>query len=140
MILLKRRWIKYLLLSVAVSFLSLVVVLPLAAVFAHALEEGLGPYLDAVTDAETWSAIRLTLLVAAIAVPANTVFGVACAWLLARYDFRGKGLLSAIVDVPFSVSPVIAGLLFVLLFGRSGLLPASSSPPRSSPCRSSPER
>jgi sulfate transport system permease protein len=110
-----------LLLFLAISFLGSIVVLPLAAVFAQALEEGAGPYWDAVTDPETLDAVRLTLLAAAFAVPLNTVFGVAAAWLLAKYEFFGKGLLGAIIDIPFSVSPVIAGLTFVLLFGAQGV-------------------
>jgi sulfate transport system permease protein len=115
------RWIRALLIAVAALFLLLIVVLPLWAVFEHALEQGAGPYWDAVTDPETLNAVKLTLLTAAFAVPINAVFGVAAAWLLAKYDFFGKGLLSAFIDIPFSVSPVIAGLMFVLLFGAQGV-------------------
>jgi sulfate/thiosulfate transport system permease protein len=115
-------WVRLLLQLIALAFLGLVVVLPLIAVFAEAFDQGLGPYLDAISDAETLSAVKLTLLVALIAVPLNTIFGIACAWLLAKYEFPGKGFLSALIDVPFSVSPVIAGLIFVLLFGTQGLL------------------
>ena len=115
------KWMRALLLLTAVLFLGLIVVMPLLAVFAQAFEQGPSPYLDAIRDPETLNAVKLTLLVAAIAVPVNSIFGIATAWLLAKYDFFGKSLLTAIIDIPFSVSPVIAGLIFVLLFGAQGL-------------------
>ena len=107
---------------VAFGFLGLFVVLPVASVFTAALDEGAAKYLAALLAPETRSAIGLTVLVAAIAVPLNTIFGIAASWLIARYDFHGRSLLLTLIDLPFSVSPVIAGLLFVLLFGSQGLL------------------
>ncbi|NMO15275.1 sulfate ABC transporter permease subunit CysW [Pyxidicoccus fallax] len=115
-------WVRVLLIGVAVGFLGLLVVVPLGLVFHEALSRGIGPWLDAVRDEETLSAIRLTLLTACISVTANAVFGVTAAWLIARYDFVGRGVLSTLIDLPFSVSPVLSGLIFVLLFGRQGLL------------------
>jgi sulfate transport system permease protein len=115
-------WVRWLLTAIALGFLGLFVVLPLVTVFGSAFADGAGKYWAALREPETRSAVGLTLLVAAIAVPFNTVFGVAAAWLIARYDFRGRSLLLTLIDLPFSVSPVIAGLLFVLLFGRQGLL------------------
>ncbi len=113
--------VRWTLLAVALLFLILVLFLPLIAVFVHAFRDGLGPYLDAIRTPDTLAAIRLTLITAAIAVPLNVVFGVAAAWLIARFRFRGRQLLITLIDVPFSISPVIAGLVFVLLFGRSGV-------------------
>ena len=109
------------LIALALAFLALVVLLPLAAVFAQALEKGLGAYLRALRQPETMAAIRLTLLTALLVVPLNTVFGVAAAWLIAKYRFPGRNLLITLIDLPFSVSPVISGLIFVLLFGSQGL-------------------
>jgi sulfate/thiosulfate transport system permease protein len=114
-------WVRRLLILVAVGFLGLFVVVPLAAVFHEAFAKGPGPYLAALRDLETLSAIRLTLLTACISVSANVCFGVAAAWLIAKYDFAGKSVLSTLIDLPFSVSPVISGLIFVLLFGTQGL-------------------
>ena len=108
------------LLTLALAWLAAVIVLPLAVVFGEALKHGLGPALAAVGESDAVSAIGLTLLVAAIAVPLNTLFGLAAAWTVTKYDFRGKGLLLTAIDLPFSVSPVIAGLVWVLLFGASG--------------------
>jgi sulfate transport system permease protein len=108
------RWI---LIGLGLAFLLVVVVLPLGSVFAQALEQGLGAYLGKLWVEETRQAIGLTLLTAAIVVPLNTVFGVAAAWLIAKYRFPGKNLLITLIDLPFSVSPVISGLVFVLLFG-----------------------
>ncbi len=110
-----------LLVAIALGFLTIFVVLPLAAVFGAAFEQGTRAYAIAIAQPETLESIRLTLLVAAIAVPINTVGGVAAAWLIARHRFRGRGLLVALIELPFSISPVIAGLLFVLLFGRRGV-------------------
>ena len=106
----------------ALLFLTLFLFVPLAFVFYSALKKGLGVYVAAVFDADALAAIRLTLLTAAIAVPANLVFGIAAAWAVAKFDFRGKSVLTTLIDLPFSVSPVIAGLIYVLLFGMQGWL------------------
>ncbi len=103
------------------AFLALFIGVPLLAVFVQAFEKGIGPYVAALTDKETLAAIRLTLLTAFISVSLNVVFGVAAAWVIAKYDFFGKGLLNTLIDLPFSVSPVISGLIFVLLFGSHGV-------------------
>ena len=108
------------LIGVALTFVLLFLVLPLAAVFTEALRKGFGAYLAALREPDAWSAIRLTLLTAAIAVPLNLVFGVAAAWAIAKYEFRGKSFLTTLVDLPFSVSPVVAGLMYVLIFGAQG--------------------
>ncbi len=107
---------------VAVVFLSLFLLLPLVAVFVEALRSGIGAYAAAIVEPDALAAIRLTLLVAAIAVPANLAFGIAAAWSVAKFEFRGKSLLITLIDLPFSVSPVISGLVYVLLFGAQGLL------------------
>ena len=135
-------------------FLALFLVLPLLAVFVQALPKGVGAYFAAISDPMAWAAIKLTLLVAAIAVPLNLVFGVAAAWAIAKFEFRGKSTLITLIDLPFAVSPVIAGLIFILLFGAHGWFggylagritstwysrcPASCWPPFSSPFPSSP--
>jgi sulfate/thiosulfate transport system permease protein len=113
-------WARWSLIAVALAFILLFLVLPLAAVFAEALRRGLGAYLAALQEPDAWSAIRLTLVTAAIAVPLNLVFGIAAAWAIAKYEFRGKAFLTTLVDLPFSVSPVVAGLIYVLLFGAQG--------------------
>jgi sulfate transport system permease protein len=113
-------WLRRLLIAVALTFLASFLFVPLAAVFSNAFEKGAGVYWRAMGDAATFAAIRLTLLTAAIAVPLNLVFGLAAAWAIAKFDFRGKNLLTTLIDLPFSVSPVISGLIFVLLFGRQG--------------------
>lgn len=115
-----RRGVHLVLILLALVFLLLFLVLPLATVFVEAFRQGIGPYLEAIKEPEALSAIRLTLLVAVIAVPMNVVFGVAAAWAMTRFEFRGKALLGAIIDLPFSVSPVISGLVYVLLFGARG--------------------
>jgi sulfate/thiosulfate transport system permease protein len=115
-------WVRRLLTGAALVFLALFLVMPLASVFAHALARGFGPYFSALADPETLRAIRLTLIAAGIAVPLNLVFGVAAAWAIAKFDFPGKQLLITLIDLPFSVSPVIAGLIFVLMFGAQGWL------------------
>lgn len=117
-----RRALHVPLILAVVVFLVLFLVLPLAAVFAEALRKGAHAYLASIGQPGACSAIRLTLLVAAIAVPLNLVFGVAAAWAVARFEFPGKALLGALIDLPFSVSPVIAGLIYVLLFGTQGWL------------------
>ena len=111
------RPLQWLLIGIALLFLAVMLVIPLAAVFAEALKGGWQLYLASLSDPEALSAIKLTLLTAAIVVPVNAVLGVAMAWLLTRFDFRGKQLLTTLLDLPFSVSPVVAGLMFVLLFG-----------------------
>ncbi|MEO6688568.1 MAG: sulfate ABC transporter permease subunit CysW [Dokdonella sp.] len=116
------RWLRWGLLAIALAFVGLFLLLPLVAVFAYAFEQGLGVYLSSLVDADARSAIGLTLLVTAIALPANTLFGIAAAWLVTRFAFRGKNLLLSLIDLPFAVSPVIAGLIYVLLFGAQGWL------------------
>ena len=113
-------WVRRTWLGIGLVFLFLFLVLPLAAVFTEALRKGLGAYLDALREPDAWSAIRLTLITAAIAVPLNLVFGVCAAWCIAKYEFRGKAFLTTLVDLPFSVSPVVAGLIYVLMFGAHG--------------------
>ncbi|OAM36153.1 sulfate ABC transporter permease subunit CysW [Eikenella halliae] len=111
------RWLQWLLIGTALAFLLLMLVIPLAAVFYEALREGWQTYLESLTNPEARAAIRLTLIAAAIVVPVNAVLGIAIAWLLTRFDFRGKQLFTTLLDLPFSVSPVVAGLMFVMLFG-----------------------
>ena len=115
-----RRIGHLLLMLAATAFLTIFLALPLAVVFVEAFRRGLHAYLSAIGQHEALMAIRLTLLVAAISVPLNVVFGVAAAWAIARFEFRGKALLGAFIDLPFSVSPVISGLVYVLLFGAQG--------------------
>ena len=110
------------LLVVAILFLAVFLVLPLVAVFAQALEKGFDLYLAALREPDAWAATRLTLLTAAVAVPLNLVFGLAASWAIAKFEFPGKGTLLTLIDLPFAVSPVISGMIFVLLFGRQGLL------------------
>jgi len=114
------RWIKWSILTVALGFFGVFLLLPLAVVFVGALAKGGQVYLDSLRDPDTLSAIWLTLIAAAIAVPLNLVFGIAAAWAIARFEFHGKQLLLTLIDLPFSVSPVVAGLSFVLLFGSHG--------------------
>jgi sulfate transport system permease protein len=116
------RGVGILLLALAVLILFVLVIVPLLSVFSMAFAKGLSPFLAAIAHPDTLSAVRLTLLTAAIAVPLNTVFGVTAAWAITKFEFRGKSLLISLIDLPFSVSPVIAGLLFVLLFGSRGLM------------------
>ena len=115
-------WVRRGLIGLALAFIFLFLVLPLAAVATEALRKGLDAYLEALKEPDAWAAIRLTLLTAAIAVPLNLVFGVAAAWAIAKYEFRGKAFLTTLVDLPFSVSPVVAGLIYVLVFGAQGWL------------------
>lgn len=115
-------WVRRTLIATALLFMLLFLVLPLAAVFTEALRKGVGAYLEALKEPDAWSAIWLTLVTAAVAVPLNLAFGVAAAWAIAKYEFRGKALLITLVDLPFSVSPVVAGLMYVLLFGAQGWL------------------
>jgi sulfate transport system permease protein len=116
------RAVRIAIIAIAVTFLVLFVVLPLIVVFASALSKGIVAYFSTLSDPEALSAIRLTLLVAAISVGTNLVFGLAAAWAITKFDFRGKTLLISLIDLPFSVSPVISGLIFVLLFGAQGFL------------------
>ena len=115
-------WIKFGLLALALAFLGLFLVVPLAAVFVEALRKGFGAYFASFRDPAALSAIRLTLLAAAVAVPANLVFGLAASWAIAKFNFVGKSVLLTLIDLPFAVSPVISGLIYVLLFGLSGWL------------------
>jgi sulfate/thiosulfate transport system permease protein len=108
------------LIAVALSFLGLFLLLPLLVVFTQALTKGMGVYFTAILDPNAWAAVKLTLTVAVIAVPFNLVFGVAAAWAIAKFEFRGKSTLITLIDLPFAVSPVIAGLIFILLFGSHG--------------------
>jgi sulfate transport system permease protein len=117
-------WVRRVLIAVALAFLALFLFIPLAAVFYEALRKGWEVYVAALLDADALSAIRLTLLIAAISVPLNLVFGLAAAWAIAKFDFRGKNLLLTLIDLPFSVSPVISGLIYVLVFGLQGWLGA----------------
>jgi sulfate transport system permease protein len=113
-------WVRRLLIGVALGFLTLFLFVPLAAVFVEALKKGLDVYWAAITEPDALSAIRLTVIAAAISVPLNLVFGIAAAWAIAKFEFRGKNLLLTLIDLPFSVSPVVAGLVFVLVFGLQG--------------------
>lgn len=113
-------WLRNLLIGLALAFLLLFLVLPLAAVFTEALRQGWDAYIEGLTDPDAWSAIQLTLLTAVIAVPLNLVFGVAAAWCVAKFEFRGKAFLITLIDLPFSISPVVAGLMYVLVFGANG--------------------
>jgi sulfate/thiosulfate transport system permease protein len=114
------RWVRRALIATGVLFIALVLVLPLISVFMEALRGGFASFFRAVANEDTWQAVRLTLLVAGIAVPLNVVFGLAAAWAIAKFDFRGKSLLITFIDLPFSVSPVISGLIYVLLYGANG--------------------
>jgi sulfate transport system permease protein len=111
---------RLMLIAAALLFLGLFLLLPLLAVFVQALAKGASAYVAAISDPAAWAAVKLTLLVAAIAVPFNLVFGLAAAWAIAKFEFRGKSTLITLIDLPFAVSPVIAGLIFILLFGSHG--------------------
>ena len=115
-------WVRWAFMILALLFIGLFLVMPLASVFAEALSGGWQSYLAALKEPDAWSAIRLTLLTALISVPVNLVFGIAAAWAIAKYEFRGKAVLTTLVDLPFSVSPVVAGLIYVLVFGAQGWL------------------
>jgi sulfate transport system permease protein len=114
--------VKYTLISLVFIIFFVLLLLPLAVIFTTALRDGAKVYIDAVTDSDALSAIKLTLTATVAAVALNTLFGLAAAWAVTKFRFRGKNLLTALIDLPFSVSPVIAGLIFILLFGSSGLL------------------
>ncbi len=115
------RWVRVLITGLALLFLGVFLLIPLAAVFTEGFREGVHVYLAAITNSEARSAIELTLLTAAIAVPLNLIFGVMAAWAITRFQFRGRSLLTTLIDLPFAVSPVISGMVFVLLFGAQGL-------------------
>src|SRR5471032_2193605 len=112
--------VKWLLTGIALAFIGLFLLIPLFSVFFEALRKGWGLYLAALIEPDALSAVKLTLITALIAVPLNLVFGVAAAWAIAKFEFKGKSLLITLIDLPFSVSPVVAGLIYVLLFGAHG--------------------
>jgi sulfate transport system permease protein len=116
------KWLQILLIGVAIAFLAMFLFVPLLAVFVNAFSQGFQVFFGAISDPDALSAIRLTLLTAAIAVPLNITFGLAAAWTIAKFEFRGKSALTTLIDLPFAVSPVISGLIFVLLFGSEGWL------------------
>jgi sulfate transport system permease protein len=113
-------WVRWALITTVLIFLTLFLIVPLAAVFTEALRKGFDTYITALVDPDALSSIKLTLIAAAIAVPLNLVFGVAAAWAIAKFEFRGKSILITLIDLPFAVSPVIAGLIYVLIFGLQG--------------------
>ena len=113
-------WLRRTLIGVALVFVGLFLILPLAAVFTEALRKGFQVFFEALQEPDAWSAIKLTFLITAISVPLNLVFGVCAAWAIAKFEFRGKAFLTTLVDLPFSVSPVVAGLIYVLVFGAQG--------------------
>jgi sulfate transport system permease protein len=112
------------LITIALLFLGFFLLLPLVAVFSEALKQGVGGFIEHIDTPDAWAAIRLTLLIAAISVPLNMVFGIAASWAITKFSFPGKSLLITLIDLPFSVSPVVSGLIFVLLFGANGLFGA----------------
>jgi sulfate/thiosulfate transport system permease protein len=114
-------WLRIILIGISVAFVGVLLVLPLVVVFTEALRHGLGTYLTSLRQPAAWQAIKLTLIAAGISVPLNLVFGVAASWAIAKFDFRGKSLLITLIDLPFAVSPVISGLIYMLLFGMQGL-------------------
>ncbi|MCM3601193.1 sulfate ABC transporter permease subunit CysW [Robertmurraya korlensis] len=115
------KWVQWLLITIALAFLGLFLFLPLITVFIQAFAKGVNVYIEAITNPEALSAIKLTILVALIAIPLNAIFGIASAWAITKFQFRGKNILITLIDLPFAVSPVIAGLVFILLFGSRGL-------------------
>lgn len=116
------NWLKATLILIALAYIAITILLPLAVVFVEAFANGVPAWIEAISEPDAQSAIKLTLLVAAIAVPLNCVFGVAASWAIAKHDFPGKALLISLIDLPFSVSPVVSGLVYVLLFGAGGWL------------------
>lgn len=113
-------WLRALLISITVGFVALFLALPVAVIFTEALKDGWKTYVTALKDPAAWSAIQLTLLVTVISVPLNTIFGLAASWAIAKFEFKGKSLLLTLIDIPFAVSPVISGFIYVLLFGLQG--------------------
>lgn len=118
----EHKWVRLLLIGLVMVFLGLMLIIPLFSVFIEAFRQGWDLYIRSLTEPDAWAAIKLTLLTAAIVVPVNAVIGIAIAWLITRYDFRGKQLFTTLLDLPFAVSPVVAGLMFVLLFGLNNPL------------------
>ncbi|MGE7215045.1 sulfate ABC transporter permease subunit CysW [Priestia koreensis] len=117
----KANPVQWLLITIALLFLALFLIVPLVAIFTKALEKGWGVYLEAITNPDALSAIKLTLLVALISIPLNALFGITAAWAITKFQFKGKNILLTLIDLPVAISPVIAGLIFVLLFGAQGL-------------------
>ena len=115
-------WVRWLLVGSTLTFLTLVLFVPLAAIFAEALRKGWAAYFASFNNPNFWSAVKLSFLATGISVPANLIFGVAASWAIAKFDFRGKSLLITLIDLPFAVSPVVSGLIYVLLFGMTGWL------------------
>src|SRR3954463_2596904 len=115
-------WVRWTLIGLALAFLTFFLFVPLISVFYEALKKGVGVYFSSIVEPDALSAIKLTLISAAIAVPLNVVFGTAAAWAIAKFEFRGKNVLISLIDLPFAVSPVISGMIFVLLFGAQGWL------------------
>jgi sulfate transport system permease protein len=115
-------WLKVVLVTIAGSFVGLFLVLPLVVVFSEALRGGVGAYVRSIREPAAWQAIKLTLITTAISLQLNLVFGIAASWAIAKFDFRGKSFLITLIDLPFAVSPVISGLIYVLLFGMQGWL------------------
>lgn len=113
-------WVKWSCIVATIGFLSLLIVVPLASVFVEAFRQGVAAYLASFQDPHAWAAIKLTLIAAGVSVPLNLVFGLAAAWAITKFSFRGKSLLITLIDVPFAISPVVAGLIFVLVFGAQG--------------------
>jgi len=113
-------WVRYGLIAITIGFVGFMLVLPLGVVFFEAFRQGVSAYLNSFRDADSWSAIKLTLIAAAISVPLNVVFGLAASWAIAKFDFFGKSVLISLIDLPFAISPVISGLIYVLLFGAQG--------------------
>src|SRR5699024_7192218 len=116
------RWLKFLLIAIAAAFLGVMLVIPLISMFVGAFRQGWELYIASLTEPDAVSALRLTLLTAAIVLPIKVIFGISVAWLLTRFDFRGKQWMTTLLDLPFSVSPVVAGLMFILLFGSYSFL------------------
>ena len=114
-------WLRIILIGISAAFVGVLLVLPLVVVFTEALRHGVGTYVSSLRQPAAWQAIKLTLIAAGISVPLNLVFGVAASWAIAKFDFRGKSLLITLIDLPFAVSPVISGLIYMLLFGMQGL-------------------
>jgi sulfate transport system permease protein len=114
-------WVKWLLIGIALLFLVLILILPLITVFSQAFRKGIDVYIAAITEPDARAAIKLTLIAAGVAVPLNLLFGLAAAWSITKFTFKGKNILTTLIDLPFAISPVIAGLIFILLFGARGM-------------------
>jgi sulfate transport system permease protein len=120
----ERAWVRWALIGATFAFLTLLLIVPLVSVFFEALRNGVEAYFAAFKDPHAWSAVKLTLIAAGISVPLNLVFGLAAAWAITKFNFRGKSLLITLIDLPFAISPIVSGLIFVLIFGRDGWLGA----------------